>query len=763
MESRRHPPSLLWAELALAGTTTVLATTMVRLFDSSRFLGRLLLVVAIGHLASALLRRARVPVTVALPVLAAFGLVVVSWIYLGTTLSWGLPTGETLEATRLALSNAFSPFEELVAPVPITLGFELVLAVGMWSLVTFADAAAFSGVAPVQAVIPLGATFVGSAIFARGRHDALAAAAMIGTVLVFLAAHRAWRESQRAWVGDQAPRGSLAILRGGVAIAALATLIGAVSAPQAPGAGQEGLVDLRSIGRNPGPIEVANPLVGVANLLGPRSNELAFVARTSGVHYWRLTALDLWVPETQQWKTQRTYREVRGGTPLPGVEGTESASAEIEVAELPGIWLPAPFRVRQVDTRSDLRFDAETSSVIVAGRSTVPAMTYRVSSTGPAPTEPPGPSGLEATGISAATRVLAASVTQDATTDLERALALQNWFRTEFTYDLAVDYSGTADPTAEFLRERRGFCQQFASTFAILARTLGIPSRVAVGFTPGVAVAGPDEEGRITYEVRGRQAHAWPEVYLAETGWVAFEPTPGRGNPDAEQLTGVPLQQDVPEDAGAEPATPTTAVGAQGTPSSVPDSGQVESRDPDAGDGPTADEATPAPRDARWVAVAAGLILGAAALGLFGRICFVALARRRRRGRRDSPARRVRAAWIESCDWLELAALEPHPEETPAEFAARVSRALDLPEIETLAGIETARIYSSGITEPDDAETAESIAQRTRAVAIAHTDSRSRAAHLVGWHHRNETPIGPAQSSSSRRNRSRARSEALLK
>lgn len=734
---RRSPVSLVWAEIALAATTTVLAVTMARLFDSAGFLGRLLVVVAIAHLASAGLRRARVPVAVALPLLAAGGLLVICWTYLGSTLSWGLPTRETLEVARVAFSSAFSPFDELIAPVPVTLGFELLLATGMWSLVTFADAAAFSGIAPIQAIIPLGATFIGASIFARGRHDLAAASALMGAVLIFVVAHRAWRESQRAWVGDQGDRGSLAILRGGVAIAAVATLAGVLAAPRAPGAGSEGLIDVRSIGRSPGPIEVANPLVGVANLLGPRSNEVVFVARTAGFHYWRLTALDLWLPETQQWKTQRTYREVRSGAPLPGAEGPVAAAAEIEIADLPGIWLPAPFRVRQVDAGVDLRYDAETSSVIAAGRSTVPAITYRVTSTDPAPTEPPGPAALEATGVSTAAQALARSVTAEARTDLERALALQNWFRSDFTYDLAVDYSGAANPTDEFLRQRRGFCQQFASTFAILARTLGIPSRVAVGFTPGVAVEEPDAEGIVTYEVRGRQAHAWPEVYLPDLGWVAFEPTPGRGNPDAEQLTGVPAQQDAPEPSGeATGSTPTTTAVTQTPPTQPADSGEIELRDPE--EGGTGQEPAPPPSgDATWLLWTVGVVLGGAVVGLVSRIAFVAFRRRRRRGPRDTPDRRVRAAWVETCDWLELTALEPREDETPSEFARRVSRSLDLPEIETLARFETERVYAAQATGERDAEVAEAIAQQTRAVALEHTDTRSRLAHLVGWHRRN--------------------------
>ena len=79
------------------------------------------------------------------------------------------------------------------------------------------------------------------------------------------------------------------------------------------------------------------------------------------------------------------------------------------------------------------------------------------------------------------------------------------------------------DPIEQFLAERIGFCQQFSGTFALMARSLGLAARVAVGFTWGDPVEGEEN----TYRVTGRHTHAWPEVYFEGLGWVAFEPTPG--------------------------------------------------------------------------------------------------------------------------------------------------------------------------------------------------------------------------------------------
>ena len=112
---------------------------------------------------------------------------------------------------------------------------------------------------------------------------------------------------------------------------------------------------------------------------------------------------------------------------------------------------------------------------------------------------------------------------------MRQMLALQTWFRTNFAYDEDVDYSGRSDALSAFLEDRRGFCQQFSSAFALLARTLGLPSRVAVGFTPGDPTV--DADGDVEFVVRGRHAHAWPEVHFAGIGWVPLNPRPSVATP----------------------------------------------------------------------------------------------------------------------------------------------------------------------------------------------------------------------------------------
>jgi transglutaminase-like putative cysteine protease len=119
-------------------------------------------------------------------------------------------------------------------------------------------------------------------------------------------------------------------------------------------------------------------------------------------------------------------------------------------------------------------------------------------------------------------RALAHQITSGDTTAFQRALALQNYFLTKFTYSLSVPSGDGNSAIQQFLNDRKGFCQQFAGTMAAMARALGIPAVVAVGFTPGSVRA----DG--SYSVTTHDAHAWPMLYFGGVGWVRFEPTPSR-------------------------------------------------------------------------------------------------------------------------------------------------------------------------------------------------------------------------------------------
>ena len=106
------------------------------------------------------------------------------------------------------------------------------------------------------------------------------------------------------------------------------------------------------------------------------------------------------------------------------------------------------------------------------------------------------------------------------------AIAIETWLRETggFEYDQSPPRPAGLPPLAHFVDEsRRGYCQHFAGAMALMLRFLGIPARVAAGFT-----SGKQENGGWT--VTDHNAHTWVEVWFPEYGWLAFDPTPGRGS-----------------------------------------------------------------------------------------------------------------------------------------------------------------------------------------------------------------------------------------
>lgn len=160
----------------------------------------------------------------------------------------------------------------------------------------------------------------------------------------------------------------------------------------------------------------------------------------------------------------------------------------------------------------------------------------------------------------------AREATAEADSPYDQAVALQRWLRdpTRFTYSTTIPRGGTGDPVWDFLQDRTGYCIQFATTMVVMARSLGIPARLAVGYLPG------DRTGDTTWQITGRDSHAWPEIFFPGTGWVRFEPTPA-------QQTGSPPAYTLPR--------------VQGDPAAVPTGNDLRDRRPTAGGDATDDSA----------------------------------------------------------------------------------------------------------------------------------------------------------------------------
>lgn len=117
---------------------------------------------------------------------------------------------------------------------------------------------------------------------------------------------------------------------------------------------------------------------------------------------------------------------------------------------------------------------------------------------------------------------LARQITAGATNSYDKAAAIEQYLKTNFSYTLELPSTPPEDPVANFLFERKaGHCEYYASAMAVMLRSVGVPTRVITGFRGG-------EFNDVTrsYVVRESNAHAWVEVYFPGTGWVSFDPTP---------------------------------------------------------------------------------------------------------------------------------------------------------------------------------------------------------------------------------------------
>jgi transglutaminase-like putative cysteine protease len=135
---------------------------------------------------------------------------------------------------------------------------------------------------------------------------------------------------------------------------------------------------------------------------------------------------------------------------------------------------------------------------------------------------------------------LAHKLTDSEPSTYRRALAIQNYLRTQFGYTLQLPTQATTDPLADFLfRRHRGHCEYFASSMAVLLRTVGIPSRVITGFR-----GAQFNEVNSTYIVRASDAHSWVEAFIPGAGWTTFDPTPAGNTPAMTAWTRAQLYLD---------------------------------------------------------------------------------------------------------------------------------------------------------------------------------------------------------------------------
>ncbi|WP_221586405.1 DUF3488 and transglutaminase-like domain-containing protein [Microbacterium sp. G2-8] len=268
---------------------------------------------------------------------------------------------------------------------------------------------------------------------------------------------------------------------------------------------------------------------------------------------------------------------------------------------------------------------------------------------------------------------MAREVTSGSGGPYESLLALQDWLRSDrFSYSLETPVDDGFDGSdiaavEQFLEVREGYCVHFAAAFTMMARSLDVPTRIAIGYLPGTPT-GVRIDDQMVFSVDSGQLHAWPEAYLVGIGWTAFDPTPG-----------VASSQGVIAEEGAT-ATPTDSPGATAQPSDAPDAVATPSTAPT--DSATEEDAPGSSTDS-----GAGSAWFAVAVAVGALLLLPALIRQTLRVRRLSAARRgdVMRAWQELRAIAFDADVPVHESESPRALGTRlVARGAPDPDVERL-------------------------------------------------------------------------------
>ncbi len=571
------------------------------------------------------------------PLLGLFSLgAYLAVVFAGSTLDYGVvPTGSTVDLLQALVTQGRLDIVQLAPPVPPGKGLVLLSAAGVGGIAVLVDLIAVVLNRAAVAGLPLLVLFaVPSAVLPGGLGGVpfvLGAIGWLGLLMV--------EGSERVgrWgtpmpsalpgarpVGDDSSLGRVG-RRIGFAAVGMAVVVPLL----VPG------LEHRLIGGGEGALgggsgsnsqKTYNPITKLKDQLTlPKPSELLlYQTNDPSPDYLRMTTLDRYTGDGWEASDLSAFQkesQVQKGIERPIGDNAERRDLTMRIAivrdHLDVFWLPVPFGPTKIDVEGTWLWDTTSQTVFSAQRSTRDLPAYDVEASRPLPDRdalalaeaggvPPVISKKYGKPISVAPYVQALTdrITADHATAYDKAVALQAFFSNPsngFVYDFnASQPQRGEDALQAFLEGRHGFCEQYATAMAAMLRVAGIPSRVAVGFTPGVLVEG----SRDTYVVTTNEAHAWPEAWFAGTGWVRFEPTPAASGARVPDYS-VPANAD-PTTPGQDPSTVVPTPTASPQPGSFGKDLDLLERDPAAaapgtGGGPTD------PGPSRWLIVPVAL------------------------------------------------------------------------------------------------------------------------------------------------------------
>ncbi|NSC24699.1 DUF4129 domain-containing protein, partial [Streptomyces albus subsp. chlorinus] len=477
-------------------------------------------------------------------------------------------------------------------------------------------------------------------------------------------------------------RGAVRMLSTGLPLVAVLALAATLLGPRLPGLSTSEPYDPRQDVRPPTVHpQSTSPLDQVAAWLQHPQTRL-FTARTSAAQNWRLAVLDRY--DGVKWTSSAEL--ARSGGRVPPQRGADPGrhkrvEQHVTLQNLPGIWLPAADRPTSVEVtgkkggggaEDGRQLAVDPASGVLAlgkggatGTRTNRGLSYTAVSQAPVyeakrlqyAAVPDGTAYTSLPRTDAAGKPVkavetfskvAATATAGSSYPYQQAYKLAAYLREHYRFD-PKSVPGHAYRNLEFFLTtgKHGTSEQFAAAFAVMARTLGLPTRVAVGFrADGAHRAGP-------VQVTGQDALAWPEVRFKGIGWVPFYPTPGQESKDGSSVppAGQPKEREKADRDIAQKPRP-----------SVPprQRNDAEGRE---GQGTASDGGLPV-----WAYPPLGVAV------LVVAYCGYALwapcrTRRRRRGARD-PGQRVLGAWQQIVDRLTEVGLPATAAHTATEVAA---------------------------------------------------------------------------------------------
>ena len=496
--------------------------------------------------------------------------------------TWGwLPNPTSIETVRLAFVDAAEVARSYAAPVPAeATAFAPLMIVSGISMILLVDFIACTLRRAPVAGLPLLAAYTAPISILDGGVPWAKFAAGALCFLFLIAAQEATRLSQ--WgrqVSDHRLFDSQSTEVSRQAVWSSARKIGVTAT------GLSVLVPLlvptlsielfEGFGNGPGgsgdSVSLTNPMADMRRDLARGLDIDLITVRTDDPDptYMRVTVLDRfdgdsWRPSERDIPPDQSAQGVL--PPPPGLD--EDAETEIHKWDITisddfeSNWLPAPYPTHSLEAPGDWRYDTRTMDFISAVRGLdtrgqsynleslrVNPTAEQLATSAPVPASVFQPMTELPEEMPESITRLALEITEGRPTKFEQAVALQRFFRVAGGFEYSLDRrpgNGLEELEDFVLRDKEGYCEQFATAMATMGRALKIPSRVAVGFLRPTST-----DGGATYTYSTHDLHAWPEMYFEGVGWVRFEPTPAVQAPTVPAYTRGDVRRDDPAQPSA--------------------------------------------------------------------------------------------------------------------------------------------------------------------------------------------------------------------